>query len=259
MVRRTIGTLLPAAHVERAAERLHGGGFQRFFLRHRWQDAGKARGEHGLAGARRAAHQHAVPASGGDLQRAFGLCLALHFAHVRVVRNDALRLRDEARHEFAPRQMRRDLQQRLRRVDLRIFHQRSFRRVHCGQDKSASAICRAICHRQRAAYCAQLAGQRQFSGVFILSKLVGRYLSGCGENAECDGQIKAPAFLGQIGGRKIDGDAARGKFELAILQRGAHAVFAFFNFGFRQAYDGKVRQAVSDVHFDGDKRRLHSG
>lgn len=48
-MRRAVGTLLPAADVETAGQRLHGGRFQRLLLRHRRQDAGKARGQHGLA------------------------------------------------------------------------------------------------------------------------------------------------------------------------------------------------------------------
>ena len=83
-------------------------------------------------------------------------------------------------------------------------------------------------------------------------------MSGRGEDAERDGQIEAPAFLGQIGGSEIDGDAARGKIELAVLQRGAHAILAFFDFGFRQTHDGEVGQAVGEMHLDGDQSGFHS-
>jgi len=76
-----------------------------------------------------------------------------------------------------------------------------------------------------------------------------------GEDAERDRQIEASAFLGQIGGGEIDGDAARRKIELAILQRRAHPILAFLDFGFRQTDDGEIGQAVGEMHLDGDQRR----
>ena len=49
-----------------------------------------------------------------------------------------------------------------------------------------------------------------------------------------------------------------GKFELAILQGGTHAVLAFLDFGFGQAHYRKIRQAIGDVHFNSDECSLHS-
>ena len=47
-----------------------------------------------------------------------------------------------------------------------------------------------------------------------------------------DRQVEAPAFLGQVGGREVDGNALDREFELAILQGRTHAVLAFLYFGF---------------------------
>ena len=175
------------------------------------------------------------------------------------MRMDGLRLADEWCDQFASGQVRRHLQQRLRRIHGGIFHQGGFGGIRLRQDKSAPAVHRAIGHGQRAAYRAQLAGQRKFSRVFVFGEFAGRYLSGRGEYAECDRQIEAPAFLGQIGGSEVDCDAARGKIELAILQRGAYAVFAFLHFSFRQADNREVGQTVGDVDLDGDQRCFHAG
>ena len=48
----------------------------------RRQDAGEPRGEHRLARAGRADHQHVVPAGRGDLERALGAFLALDVLEV---------------------------------------------------------------------------------------------------------------------------------------------------------------------------------
>ncbi len=109
--------------------------------------------------------------------------------------------------------MRRDLQQRLRRIHGCVFHQCGFGGIRFRENEGAPAVNGAIGHRQRAAYRTQFAGQREFAGVFVFAEFVGRYLPGRGENAERDGQIETPALLGQIGRGEIDGDAACGKFE----------------------------------------------
>lgn len=200
-----------------------------------------------------------MSASRGNFQRTFGLRLSLHFAHVGVMRLDSLRLADKWGYQFSSGEMRRHLQQRLGGIHGGVFHQGGFGSIRLRKDESAAAVYGAIGHCQCAAYCAQFTGQREFAGIFIFSKFVGRDLPSRGEDAECNGQIEAPAFLGQIGGRKIDSDAACGEIELAILQRGTYAVFAFFDFGFRQTHDGEIRQTIGDMHLDGDEGRFHSG
>ena len=200
-----------------------------------------------------------MPACRGDLQRALGLCLPFYFAHVRIVRREGLRLADMGRDSFASGEVRRHLQQRLRRIHGCVFHQSGFGGVRLRENKSASVVNRPIGHRQRAANGSQFACQRQFTGIFVFFQFLVRDLPGGSEYAERDRQIEAPAFLGQIGGRQIDGDAARRKVKSAVLQRGAHAVFAFFYFGFRKTHDGEVGQAVGDMHLDCDESRFHPG
>jgi len=58
------------------------GDFQRFSWRKIGQDAGKGGGEHGLAGAGRAAHQHIVAAGSGDFQRTAGGFLAFDIGEI---------------------------------------------------------------------------------------------------------------------------------------------------------------------------------
>ena len=169
-----------------------------------------------------------------------------------------LRLADVGLYRFPSGEVRRNLQQRLRRMHGRVLNQCGFGSIRLRQDEGAPAVRCPIGHCQRAADRAQLAGQRKFPGIFVFGEFIGGDLSGRGEYAERDGQVEAPAFLGQVGGSEVDRDAPGGKIKTAILQRGAHAVLAFFDLGFRQAHDGEVGQAVGEMHLDGDQGGFHS-
>src|ERR1700748_1938144 len=56
-------------------------------------------------------------------------------------------------------------------------------------------------------------------------------LSACDQDAERDRQVEMARCLGQVGRCEIDGDAARGKFEMRVLDRGAHARTALADLG----------------------------
>ena len=60
------------------------------------------------------------------------------------------------------------------------------------------------------------------------------------------------AFLRQVGGRQIDGDAARRQREAGGDQRGAHALFGFGHGLVGQADDVEGRQAGRDLHLHVD-------
>jgi len=72
------------------------------------------------------------------------------------------------------------------------------------------------------------------------------------------GRNKAARFLGQVGGREVDGDAPYRKVEAAVRERGAHALPAFTHFEIGQADDGKRRQPVGKMDFYGDFGRAAS-
>ena len=84
-MRRLVRPALPLLDAEAAVERVDGRRFQRLVIVHRRQQAGKAHGEHRLAGAGRADHEQAVAAGRGDFQRALDLGLPLHVRQVGVV------------------------------------------------------------------------------------------------------------------------------------------------------------------------------
>jgi hypothetical protein len=61
---------------------------------------------------------------------------------------------------------------------------------------------------ESAADGSQFAGQGKFTGELVLCKPVAGNLSRCCEDAQRDRQIETAAFLGQIGGRQVDGNAS---------------------------------------------------
>src|SRR5258708_6742246 len=75
-----------------------------------------------------------------------------------------------------------------------------------------------VSHGERTVDGAQFAGQCEFTGEFIVDKIIARNLSGSGEYPQRDRQVEASAFLGQISGSQVHGNAARGKVETAIQQ-----------------------------------------
>ena len=205
--------------------------------RQRRQDAGEARREHRLAGARRTDHQHAVRAGRGDFERALRLLLALHVAEVGVGRAAAsafARVRASSgasparcatpRAACAPAGCARLRRARPRRVAFR-------------QHESASGGARRQRHGERAAHRAQLAGERELARELVAVERLQRELAARGEDAERDRQVEAAGVLRQVGRREIDRDAPRGKLEMRVVERRAHAVARFAHLGIGQADD----------------------
>ena len=145
-----------------------------------------------------------------------------------------------------------DLQQAMGAEYGRIVHQCGFSRAGRRQDKAAAGVTSGQRHRQRAADGTQHAGERELAGKFIIIQRCIRNLPGRGEDAEGDGQVETPRFLGQIGGRQVDGDASGGKFKAGILQGRAHAVTCFPHLGVRQPHQRHARQPAGQMRFDGD-------
>lgn len=92
-------------------------------------------------------------------------------------------------------QMRGDRQQAGGRQQVHALYQGSLGGVGGGQDQGASAAGRLPGQGQRAAYRAQFAGERELAGKLMAGQVRGRDLPGGGEDAQCDGEVEAAAFL----------------------------------------------------------------
>ena len=98
--------------------------------------------------------------------------------------------------------------------------------------------------------------QAQFTDQLVGVGGTGQQLPAGDQDADRDREVEAAALLGQIGGCQVDGDAPCREFETAVQQRAAHAVAAFLHGLFRQADDIEGRQAVGEMGFDADQRRI---
>ena len=219
--------------------------------------------EHRLAGSRRSDHQHAVRASGCDLQHALGRLLAAHIGKIgvdglvggsRPGRADRHRLQ-----RLGAGQVRAHGQQRCGGKHDRIAYARRLVGARCGQHKCAAIAAGRERHRQRATNRSQRTGEREFPGELAAREFARGNLAGRGEDADGDGQIEAAGVLRQIGGREIHRDLSRRKLELRGLQRGAYAILRFTDLGIRQANEVEGGQAAGEMHLDGDQRCFGTG
>lgn len=170
---------------------MHRGRLQRLLVRHRRQQAGKARSQHAFAGARRAKQQDRMAAGGRDLERAFHMQLTLHVGKVGIARRLHGRVPAVARQPrifFAGGEVGAHLQQRVGRVDAGVGNECGLVGVCLRQDEGAAAAGTAALNREghgeRAAHRPQLARQRQFAGEFILVEFLRRDLAGRGQDAQ---------------------------------------------------------------------------
>ena len=88
-------------------------------------------------------------------------------------------------------------------------------------------------HGQRTAYRTQLTGERELASELGMRQHLARQLLRSHQNTQCYWQIEAPALLGQIGWRQIDGDAAGREIKAAGAERRAHPItrLAHFSLG----------------------------
>ncbi len=126
------------------------------------------------------------------------------------------------------------------------------------QHEAAAVAGGGEAHGQCAAYRPQLARERKFAGEFVAVEAIGLDLPRGDQDAQCDGQVEAAGFLGQVRRREIDGNASRREFEVAVLDGGADAVACFLDLGVGQADQGEGGQAGGEMDLDRDFRRRHA-
>ena len=98
--------------------------------------------------------------------------------------------------------------------------------------------------------------EREFAEHRVIGKSVRRNGADRGHDAKRDRQIVMAAFLRQIGGREIDGDALGGHGEAGGIERGAHP-FAQFGDGLVAKADHREDDvAIGDLHLHVDRARL---
>ena len=200
---------------------------------------GRRRGEHRFSGTGRADHDDVVAAAGSHFQRTLGVNLTPDVAEIDTV---AQRLAED------PVDI--DLQRRYVPVTLEKV-QRLHQVAHRMHVDSARDGCLAGVfawenhalvtglaglhgHRQNAPDGPHGSVECQLAEDDVLRKDLGRDVSGSGQDAHGNGQVKGRSFLSDIGGREIDGNAAVRKDPAGVLYCGGYTIPAFL--------DGVVRQ-----------------
>ncbi|MNN62649.1 hypothetical protein D3C81_1779720 [compost metagenome] len=150
----------------------------------------------------------------------------------------------------------------LQQVPHRINHQPACQAGLLGilpwhHQRPACFACRQ-CRGQHALHRAQLARQCQFAQAFDLGKGGRWYLAIGGEDTQGNGQVIAPAILGQVGGGEVLGDAPLRVVQTGVDDGAAYPVLALFDRGFWQTDQSEMGQAVGQVGFDADRRCLHA-
>ena len=246
-----------AALVEEAGEGVDHRGLERLGGLERRQDAGKARGEHRLAAAGRADHQQVVAAGGGDLERALGLLLALDLGEVLVGRGVRHGAGLGGRERGAAGEVVDEGEERLRRDHLD------------GADpgRLGAAGRRGRSRPQSASAAASAAGSAPITGMSVPSRESspsatwaatssrGQDLHG-GEERERDRQVEVRAFLGEVGGREVDGDALGGEREAHGGHRRADPLLGLGDRLVGEADEVEGRQAGGDGALHLDEARL---
>ena len=77
---------------------------------------------------------------------------------------------------------------------------------------------------------------------------VSRDLAGARQDANGDREVVGRAGLLQIGGRQVHRDAAHGKLETRVSNRGSHPLLGLLNGSVRQTHDVERGQAGRDIH-----------
>ena len=228
--------------------------FEQFGRRQRRQDRGQPRRQHRFAGAGRADHQQMMPAGRGDLERALGALLALDVAQVeqRWLRRSCTFGcgRDST---CVPLKWLAIWISELRRDDLDVgAGPGRLRAAGRRTDQALVARIGADRRRQHARDRRDRAVEAEFAEHGEAGQRIRRDRADRRHQAERDRQIVMAAFLRQVGGREIDGDAPRRQRQPGGDQRRAHPLAGLGHRLVGQADDGERRQSRRDLHLHVD-------
>ena len=233
---------------QQSQDRADLGGLQRLLPGHVRKDRRQAAREHALAGARRAHQKNVVAACGGNLQGALGVLLSLDVAEIQhlPLRAAGLPFRLRLNGSFSA-QMGCQLGHVLHGINGDALGQGGLRRVLRGDIQALeSLLLRRQRHRQYAGHRTDSSLQTQFAQERTALLRQTAEVGGA-ENAQKNGQIIKRAGLPGAGGGKIAGNAADGKFEAGILDRGPDPLPGLLDRGVGQTDNIKGGQAVGNI------------
>ena len=254
MMRRAEGAAVgERAALDLARDRGDHGNLEQLRRRERRQDGGEPRRQHRFAGAGRADHQEVVAAGGRDLERALGALLALDVPEVDQRPAGLANLRLRTRQHLGAAEMIGELNERGGGDDLHLrARPGGFGAAGAGADQAFAAGIGADCGRQHAGDRGDRAVEAELAQHREARQRVRRDGADRRHQAERDREIIVAAFLRQVGGGEIDGDAARRQREARGDQRRAHPLARLGHRLVRQADDVEGRQSRRNLHLDVD-------
>src|SRR5579885_641566 len=267
VMRRAKGTLQDQRHIggQHTADTVNLGHFERLFDDHTRQNRGRGTGEQGLAGAGRAAHQNIMTPAGRDLQRAFDMLLPAYRRHILPVDDILFEIKhawvgDERLYQPLPVEMGHKLVQRLDGIDDDLLDQRGLDGIDGRHENGFDAfLTRQGDHWQDAVGMAQAAIERKLAQKQVIRYLLIR-VDGARSQQYSYGyrKIVGRAFLPQVGGRQIDGDALIGKKAATVLYRRTHPFPRFVDGSIGETDNREGSKPVGDIHLNLDQRAFQT-
>ena len=240
---------------KRPGDRMDLGRLERFVETHLGQDGGEPAREHRLPGSRRTHHQNVVAARRRHLERAFRVRLSLYFGEIDIV---ARALCEQPRYIHGGSgelgltiQKVGDFRKTCSAQNLQTLHDAGFRQILFGKDEGFDAR-HAGRERdgQRATNRSDRALEPELAEHGNFRQAIGRDLLGRRENAQRDREIKCRAFLADVRGREINGDALERKGETGVGEGRRDPIPSFLHRPLRQADRYKGRQPAGNVGLD---------
>ncbi|MCY1403771.1 hypothetical protein D9M71_189630 [compost metagenome] len=192
-------------------------------------------------------------------QRTLGRQLPLHFIQVGIGFAGAEQSIGSVRLDRCmPVEVRDGLQQMVNSNHFQSRRQARFLSVRPWHHQPAPGLARRQRRRQHPSNCPHRTGQGQLPQTLHVIQCQRRHLHTGRENPQGNRQIEAPAILGQIRRRQIQRDSPRRKLQPRIDDRAAHPILAFLHRRLGQTDHGQGWQAVGQMNFYGDGRRLHA-
>ncbi len=194
-----------------------------------------------------------MTAGGGDLERALGALLALDVAQIELGGRRLPHLRLRPRQHLRALEVVGDLDQRVGGDDLDIGARPGrFRAAGRRADQAFLARIGADRGRQHARDRRDRSVETEFAEHREAGQRVRRDRADRRHQAERDRQVVMAAFLRQVGGREVDGDAPRRQREPRGDQRGADPLARFRDGLVGKTDDMKGRQPRRDLHLHVD-------
>jgi hypothetical protein len=200
-----------------------------------------------------------VPRSGSDFKGPLGHRLTAHVSQIESTGGLGTR-HHRLRSPWRPARLEdiHHLGQTARTPDGHAIHQRCFRGAGGWQHQPDDRRIRASPtqrkgHGQRTSNRPQVSAEGQLTRQRQAFKVGQGALAHRRQDAHRDGQVETTGFLGQVSRGQVDGDApVVRERQPGARQRRPHALSCLLDFGVGQADQGEGRQAIGQVHLNGD-------